>query len=294
MDCVKEQSGREDVYLKWALAWVLLVALPLMSCERQTPSPVIAQVGDATLTVDELRSTIPEETLSRATRSDLEEYITQWVREELLYQAAESMGYRKDPRVEERTREARRSIMVDVFLEDELDMRPFIAEEEIDSYYQNNQDSFRREEAEIRAEILWFDDEMRAGQARTAIAGGMSFAEIEADTSFSVTAADLEPSYLSQPEFGEELGDTVFGLRRGTLSNIARVGDNYALIRVIDRQEAGTIRTLEEVRDEIVMRQTSDLWEMKLDELLSRLLELSGVSIDTEAGLEALGEGWRR
>ena len=34
---------------------------------------------------------------------------------------------------------------------------------------------------------------------------------------------------------------------------------------------------------------TSDLWDMKLDELLSRLLDQTDVSINIEAGLDALG-----
>lgn len=266
-------------------------ALLVTGCEEESSTPVIAQVGDATLTVEDLQRDIPEETLWAATRDDLQEYINQWVREELLYQAAETMGYDEDQRVKERTRNARRGIMVDVFLEDELDLRPFISDNEIADYYRNNIESFRRMEAEVQTEMLWFESSDAAEEARLAISGGMSFAEAEVDSALDIVSADLDPQYLTQPELGEELGAVVFGLRQGTLSRITPIGDYYILVRVTDHQETGTVRTLEQVRDEIIMRQTSDLWEMKLDELLQRLLDQSSVSINAQAGLEVLEGG---
>lgn len=279
--------SRMKRFLLLLFAPVLLVA----GCEEESSTPVIAQVGNATLTVEDLRRDIPEETLRTATRDDLQEYINQWVREELLYQAAEAMGYDEDQRVKERTREARRGIMVDVFLEDELDLRPFISDGEIADYYRNNVESFRRAEAEVQTEMLWFESGEAADEARAAIQNGMSFAEAAVDTSLDVMSADLEPQYLTQRELGDQLGDAVFSLRQGTLSRTMQIGNYYVLVRITDQQEAGTVRTLEQVRDEIIMRQTSDLWEMKLEELLQRLLDQSSVSINAQAGMEVLGGG---
>ncbi len=270
------------------LATVMVVAT---GCDRSSPVPVIAQVGDAKLSVDDLRDAIPEETLRTSTRADLQDYINQWVREELLYQAAESMGYDRDDRIVERVEEARRAIMVDIFLEDELDMRPFIAENQISEYYQNNLETFMRSEDEIAVEILWFEESADGEAARRMVLEGRSFAEIAADTSFGIVAADLEPEYVTRRELGEELGDAVFPMTRSNLSDLIPTGDGFALVLVTDRQDSGTTRTLEEVRNEIIMRQTSDLWGMKLDELLRRLLEQSSISINAEAGLVLIGGG---
>lgn len=274
--------------------WTALLgsALLLGACGRRSEtSAVIAQVGDVTLTVEDLRSLVPGEVLDGASQGDLVEYVNQWMRSELLYQAAEAMGYGRDPRVERRARQARRDIIVDVFLEDELDMRPFISDEEITSFYENNAASFTRVEAEVQAAILWFEDSGHAERARQALNGGRSFDEVIADTAFGVLAANTEMQYLSRVELGDQLGDAVFEVRSGTLSRPIQINDEYILVRVNDRQEAGSRRSIEEVRDEIVMRLTGDLWEMKLDELLSRLLDQADVSINIEAGLEALGGG---
>lgn len=273
------------------MAVLAMVMVVTAGCDRSSPAPVIAQVGDAKLTVDDLRDAIPEETLRTSTRADLQDYINQWVREELLYQAAESMGYDRDDRIVERVEEARRAIMVDIFLEDELDMRPFIAENQISEYYQNNLETFMRSEDEVAVEIIWFEESADGEAARRMALEGRSFAEIAADTSFGIVAADLEPEYVTRRELGEELGDAVFPMTRSNLSNLIPTGDSFALVRVTDRQDSGTTRTLEEVRNEIIMRQTSDLWGMKLDELLRRLLEQSSISINAEAGLVLIGGG---
>jgi len=132
---------------------------------------------------------------------------------------------------------------------------------------------------------------LRSSGSRRAALEGRSFAEIAADTSFGIVAADLEPEYLTRRELGEELGDAVFPMTRSNLSDLIPTGRSFALVRVTDRQGSGTTRTLEEVRDEIIMHQTSDLWGMKLDELLRRLLEQSSISINAEAGLVLIGGG---
>ncbi|MFC1559039.1 peptidyl-prolyl cis-trans isomerase [Gemmatimonadota bacterium] len=273
------------------MAVLTMVLMAAAGCNNSSPAPVIAQVGDATLSVEDLRNAIPEETLRTSTRDDLQDYINQWVREELLFQAAESMGYDRDDRVTERVAEARRGILVDIFLEDELDMRPFIAEDQIAEFYQNNLETFVRIESEVAVEILWFDESADGEAARRAALEGRPFSEMVGDTSFGVVAADIESEYLTRRELGEELGDAVFAMTNSDLSSLIPAGGSYALVRVIDRQDSGTTRTLEEVRNEIIMRQTSDLWEMKLDELLRRLLEQSSISINAEAGLVLIGGG---
>ncbi len=279
------------IYRFLALVAVSIGAVLAAGCDRSDPAPVIAQVGNATLTVEDLRDTIPAETMRNSTRDDLLEYINQWVREELLFQAAVSMGYGRDDRVAQRIEEARRGILVDIFLEDELDLRPFIAENQIADFYQNNLDTFKRTENEVSVEILWFDESADGEAARRAAVEGRSFAEIAADTSFGSVTADLVQGYLTRGELGDDLGDAVFALTRSNLSDLIRTGNDYALVNILDRKDAETVRTLEEVRNEIIMRQTSDLWEMKLEELLRRLLEQSSVSINAEAGLVLLGGG---
>jgi hypothetical protein len=275
--------------LRSALFVTCLAALVAAACSRGSdPSPVIARVGETTLTLEELQAALPPDVLERADRQDLLTFVNGWVRTELLDQAARRMGYAKDPRVRARLAEAARSILVDVFLEDELVVDPLISESEVRNYYTNNQEEFRRSADEVRVSILWFTDTAAAQRARDAILAGRGFEEVASDSSLGILASELETGFLTEAELGEELGSTVFRQAEGVLSRPTRVGTSYVLIQVEERQNAGTVRGLAEVREDIVARMAADLRSIKLEELLSRLLADSEVTLDIDTALRAL------
>jgi hypothetical protein len=285
--------------LKYLTPLLLLVGslavLPLASaCSRGSESsPVIARVGGSTLTLENLRSALPAEVLERADRQDLLAFVNGWVRTELLKQAAYSMGYPKDPRVRSRLEEATRSILVEVYLEDELAVAPLISETEVQDYYLNNQEEFRRSADEVRVAILWFSNSAAAQRARDAILAGRTFEEVAADTSQGVLASELESGSMTEADLGEELGSTVFRQTEGVLSRPTRIGNGYVLLRVEQRQNAGTVRALAEVREDIVARMAADLRNIKLDELLNRLLEDTEITIDIDTAMRTLRGGDR-
>jgi len=283
-------NGRIHHPLRGSLLVISLAVLPWASaCSRGSdPSPVIARVGGSTLTLEDLRATLPAEVLERADRQDLLAFVNGWVRTELLEQAARSMSYPKDPRVRSRLEDAIRSILVDVFLEDELDVDPLISNSEVQDYYLNNQEEFRRSTDEVRVAILWVSDSAAAQRARDAILAGRTFEEVTADTSLGVLASELESGFMTEADLGEELGSTVFRQTEGVLSRPTRIGNGYVLIRVEQRQNAGTVRELAEVREDIVARMAADLRNIKLEDLLGRLLEDSEVTIDIDTALRTL------
>lgn len=272
-----------------AVVTLLTSAVLAGGCSSNLPPPVIvAQVGDATLTLEGLRDYVPDEVLRRASRSDLLTYVNQWIRSELIYQAAVSMGYAKDARVRARLREVERDIIVNTFLEDELDMGPFIAETEISAYHANNEDAFRREEEEIQLSLLWFSEQGFAERGRSAIASGATFQQVASDTTYHVVSTDLDPHYLARQDMGEGLAAAAFRQQPGTLSRPTVISGMFAVMKVNDRKEAGTVRALWEVRDDIQARLASDLRDMTLETLLVELLDRSEVSVKIDAALAAL------
>ncbi|MFO7768215.1 MAG: peptidylprolyl isomerase [bacterium] len=264
--------------------WLLAAAAAAAAagCMAQE-EPVVARVGDARLTAVRLQQSLPPGVLAEGSREELLDYVNGWIRSELLYQTAREMGYHRDQRVKDRIREASREIIIDVFLEDELDMRPFISDEEIASYYRNNQDAFRRSREEVQFSALWFDDRAEAREVREFIQGGRSFQEASEDSSFRVAGSSLDPEFVHRNEIEPSLADLLFRLEPGVLSAPVEVEGGWVIARVTDRQEAGSVRALWEVHDDIMARLASDLRDLKLEEMLSRLLEESDVSIDLDA-----------
>ncbi len=274
---------------------ILVALLTSTGCsERSDPGPVLARVGKAELTLRDLREALPPEVLERTDRQELIEFANAWIRSELLHQAARDMGYARDPRVRERLAEATRSILVEVFLEDELEVGALISDTEVETYYANNQDTFRRSADEVRVAILWFADTASANRAREAILGGRTFEEMAADTAFAALASDIGGGYVTAGELGEELGPTILRQEVGTLPRPVRIGTTYVVMRVEERQEAGSVRALWEVREDIVARMAADLREIKMEQILSRLLEKAEVSVDVDAALRELRRGGER
>ena len=264
--------------------WIAaLLGLAAVTACAQKEEPVVARVGEARLTLSRLEAALPPGTLRDADRDVLLDYVNGWIRGELLYQAARDLGYHRDRRVRDRIEEASRDIMIDVFLEDELDMRPFISDEEIASYYENNQDAFRRAREEVQFSALWFDERADAQRARSFIQEGRSFQEAAEDTSLRVTGSSLDPGFAARSELETALAGLLFRLDPGQLSAPTEVEGGWVIARLIDRQEAGSVRALWEVHDDIMARLASDLRDLKLEEMLSRLLEESDVSIDLDA-----------
>ena len=268
----------------------LVVGLAALSgCERERVEPVVlARVGDAELTVEDLRRYVPEELLLGATREDIQSYANQWVRAELLYHAALDMGYGGDERVRERMREVERDLVVDVYLQDELDMQAFISEAEIEAYHADNQDAFRRASDEVRFMAIWVPERAMADRVRTVIREGATFDEAAADSSIVLVGIELGEQFYTREELEEGVAETAFTLAPGSVSRVVPLEGQFAVLRVEDRQEAGTVRSLWEVRDDIEARLAADLRESKLESMLTELLQRNDVSLNVDGALRAL------
>jgi hypothetical protein len=274
---------------------MLFAALLAAGCaEEAEPGVVLARVGEETLTVAELRDMVPEEVLRRAGRDGLIEYANQWIRNELLYRAAVDMGYRRDPRVRERLGQMERDVILDTYLQDELDMSPFISDEEVEAYHQSNQDAFRRSADEARFVGLWVADRAMAEHVRQALREGRTIEDAAADTSVAVTDMELGERFYQRDELEDGIGRVVFGSSPGTVGEIVQSEGQFAVVQIVDRQEAGTVRALWEVREDIEARLAADLREAKLQTLLGRLLDGADVSLDVDDALRALSPIGRR
>jgi hypothetical protein len=69
---------------------------------------------------------------------------------------------------------------------------------------------------------------------------------------------------------------------------VISVGGVLVVARVEDRQEAGTIRALWEVRDDIEALLAADLREAKLETMLAGLLTEAEVTVDVDGALAAI------
>ncbi|MCL2207579.1 MAG: hypothetical protein FWB90_05725 [Fibromonadales bacterium] len=123
---------------------ILLLSFLLLSCELEfwkNPSPVIAEVENARLHLNELRETVADgDSLSK------EEWIRRiefWVNFEVMHREALKRGFQKDPAVQRLIRDAEKKILVDR-LRLSLDSAITVeSDNELRDFYENNKEKFR-------------------------------------------------------------------------------------------------------------------------------------------------------
>src|SRR5262249_34284751 len=137
------------------LASVLCIALVTLACKKSEKSgPVVANVGDETITADEVRQRLNETSpFLRARYNTLDrkkEFLENMIRNELLAQEAVRQGYDKSPAVREQMKRA----MVQELIRHQLDSKlsgTDIPDEELKKFYDAHIDEFVKPE---RARVL--------------------------------------------------------------------------------------------------------------------------------------------
>src|SRR5665647_3956363 len=81
---------------------VVVLCLIVVQCDKSKNEKVIARVGKATLTLENLKNSIPSEYSDQITRDQNINYVKQWIDRELLFQEAVNQKIDRDPVIKER------------------------------------------------------------------------------------------------------------------------------------------------------------------------------------------------
>jgi hypothetical protein len=134
-------------------------------------------------------------------------------------------------------------------------------------YYAEHADDFRvPEKVELR--VVRTDDRAAAERARRELAAGADFADVARRLSVDPTAElGGVQGELARDELPVELGDAVFRLRVGEVSQVL-AGDAGFYVCRVERRIPARVRTLDETRDEVVRK----LAGARADRALARLV----------------------
>ena len=227
-------------------------------CDDTPVGEVIAQVGDAALTVQELERRVPIHLNGRVTADDRRRMVEAWVEEQLLYQEALTKNLDKDLTVTRRVNQAVQVILTSELLERSFSAISTITEEDLQSYYAEHSEYFMRDLPELRVRQILVKGRSDASRLRKRLSGGAMFdqgAREESIDESSERGGDV--GY-----FTEDRVDPAFwtGCEKAKIGKLTQVRTplGYHLIEVLDRKEAGTVREMLDVRDEMRQRILSE------------------------------------
>ncbi|UCE07502.1 MAG: hypothetical protein JSW07_05555 [bacterium] len=120
--------------------------------QKKRPGAVVARIGSREITqgdIDFELSQLPPSIRSQYnTKEKKLEFLNQYILTELLYKSAQNMGLDKDAEVIEAAFQAKKSIMVQKYLQDQIKKEVKIVPEDVELYYKANKDKYVEKDKE--------------------------------------------------------------------------------------------------------------------------------------------------
>jgi len=259
-------------HLGAALAWLLLGALPGCNGALTESSPAVAKVGDQVLTAAELdlmlRGSLTDAPTSEARWNAVE----RWVNRELLYREAIRRGVDEQPDVRLQVQTAVRELVINALLDQVFRNKLAVTEGEVQQYYSDRRALFRRSETTVRVRQIVLDDVREARELQRLLSRNPerfeSIARSRSNDPSSSEGGDI--GYISaETAYNAEIWQVVQRLSDNEVSRPISTDAGWHILKVEDRRPAGSIKTFDEVRLDIVNR----LRTAKRIALLTELVE---------------------
>ncbi len=129
-----------------------------------------------------------------------------------------------------------------------------VTDEQLRDYYNKHLDEFKHGD-QVRMRLYLGSTRQNAEAFKQMLDAGGDFAGLARSVSEDPSTKDKggDAGWIERDDYVAAITDVAFALRKGETSDIIKVPDGWAVIRVEDRRPAG-VRPFEEVRDEIRRR----------------------------------------
>lgn len=231
-----------------------LLAAALSGCDKKADKgTVLAQVGNASLTLEELRESFPAEYEQLIRREQYLDFIKRWIDDEVLYQQALKGRLDDDPQVKRKLDKLLRKLLIEEFLARENASETFEPDETtMNQYYEMNKEEFRRKAPEVKIAHIRVQAPKLAADLRWKIQTDVNFLSHAATHSLDpVPESFASLAYKRQTELPACLAGDVAATRIGANTPPVACPDGVYIVRVIDRQEAGSLIPFPEAKEEI-------------------------------------------
>lgn len=234
-----------------SLALVLACVTTGCKSKKNAGTP-LAKVGDATLTLEDVRHTFPQEFEQALPREQYLDFVKRWIDDEVIYQQAQKAELDKDTSIARRIEEMRRKLLIEEFMSRESAAEAVEPDEgALSQYYEVHREEFRRKSPEWRFLTLRVKSFKEALELKPKLRGSDYLAQA-APHLLDPLPEDLESLPFRKAQdiracLQPTLGQTPVGQIAGPLT----CPEGVILVKVLDKAEAGTLISFNTVRDHI-------------------------------------------
>lgn len=246
------------------------------------PETILASFGEQTITLGEFTQIWEEVPEDYKLQLDKSLVLDQIISEKLLIQEAENMGLKEDNDVLEQIKKMTEQILVQVLIEREILDKIKVDDEEVLEYYEQNKDSFTEKE-QVHLYNILLETEKEAQDVLEQLKAGGDFNEIAIEKSTGPSATqggDL--GYSTKGTIIPEIEEVVFALELEELSEAIKTDFGFHILKITEKKPE-TVKTLEEVKEDIVQTLLPDKQKEAFENLLEELKSKSEIEINEEA-----------
>ena len=250
----------------------LFMALAGGFCRQKNQGPIVARVGQRVLTLDDLYKSIPPEYSDFITREQMINYVKQWIDNEILYQEAMRQKIDKEEAIKERLRRMKQDLLcAEMINRNSISSQNIqISDDMIQNYYNENKSKFVRDKNAARYVQIVVEDAATAWNVRTQ-ATPDNFLFLASKYSKIPVADPRTVPFVNVSEIPPQIAQEIATIRVNGTSNPVKTDLGYHIIRVLDKQPKGSIRGIEEVRDDIVNVLSTKTQNAAIEQMLSGL-----------------------
>jgi parvulin-like peptidyl-prolyl isomerase len=267
----------------------------LSACKKQeSKSPVLAQVGKATLTLDDLRESFPAEFEQLIRREQYLDFIKRWIDDEAVYQQAKQAKLEDDPAVARKLEKVRRKMLIEEFLARENAAEVFEPDEmAMNQYYEMHKEDFRRKVPEYRYAYIRVQTNKQAAELRSKAQRSDFLAVAAANSLDPAPESYASIAFKKLSEIPPCLAQDIDKAGIGNVTLPVACADGFYLVKVLERQDAGSLIPFPEAKEEISGILILERKDKLLEDRIAKYKEGLTVSynLDNIPGLSDNGEG---
>ncbi|MDB5106871.1 MAG: Peptidylprolyl isomerase [Fibrobacteres bacterium] len=253
-------------------ACVSLIGLSgtLSGCKKdQEKATVLAQVGNSTLTLEELRESFPADYEQLIRREQYLDFIKRWMDDEAVYQQALKAKLENDPVVGRKLEKLRRKILIEEYLARENASEVFEPDEmAMNQYYEMHKEDFRRKAPEFKVALIHTETYKQAMDLRGKASRGDFLAVAATGSKDPAPESYASITFKKQSDFPPCLSNDIAAAGIGNVTLPIACPDGNYLVKVIEKQDVGSLVPFAEAKEEIsgilIMERKDKLLDAKI------------------------------
>jgi hypothetical protein len=258
-----------------------------LGCQKDTVQfiDIVAKVDDQYLTNDELLNLLPENLTVQEKGNISKQFIDYWIQRTVLEKSAQNEGLVLSQHEKWIIRNLETEMMADKFIELQLPERISISDEEIQKYYENNQEEFIRDQEEVHLVQLFLEKSdpaiSREIQTSDSLLEVITKNYLDLQTN-RLMEKNGDLGYIAIQNLRPDIRRRIQNSTVGRIYGPVTLENSNFYYQVLDKQPSGSIKSIDLVKESVRMRLILQKRESLIEDIANESMKNYDVEIFPE------------